>query len=159
MVDIKELEKIFFLKSLPEGMLEKIASIAVMENYAEETILFKQDQDLVELYALIEGKVFLNSKSPSNRMLTLDEVTPGRCFGVASLIDEAKSSFTAICAENCKIIKLSSEKMSSLFQEDKELGFAVMLRIVKLFKSRMDNHTRQFMRSLAAHPEIQKFQS
>lgn len=159
MVELTELKKIFFLKDLPENMLEKIASAARMEQYDEETILFRQGEELDAVYALIEGRVFLNSKSPSNRMLTLDEVTPGRCFGVSSIIDKTRSSFAAICVENCRIIQLSSAKMSELFKEDRNLGFVVMTRIVQLFKSRMDNHTRQFMRSLATHPEIQKFKS
>lgn len=159
MVEITQLQKILFLKGLPENMLEKIASIARMEIYKEETILFEQDQELVEWYALVEGKVFLNSKSSLNRMLTLDEVTPGRCFGVSSIIGKSKSSFTAICVEDCRIIILSGKKMSQLFEEDMHLGFVVMTRIVQLFKSRMDKHTRQFLNSLVQHPEIQKFMS
>lgn len=156
MVEIGELKKVLFLKDLPEEMLTKMAGVATIETMGEEAILFRQGENLDHVYALIDGLVFLNSKSPSNKMLTLDEVTPGRCFGVAAIIAETTSTFTAICAQECRIIKLAGKEILALCDEDQALGLTIMTRMVHLFKSRMDRHTRQFIQSIATHPAVRQ---
>jgi len=84
-------------------------------------------------------------------------VLPGRSFGISALIGEAVTSpFTAICGEESRLITVSHDKMYSLFNEDKKLGYTIMLQVVEAFKARMDLHTRQFLYSLAFHPEINK---
>ena len=67
---------------------------------------------------------------------------------------ESSGTFTAVCAETSLIITISGEQMRQLFEEDFEIGHTLMLKVVGIFKSRMEMHTRQFLHSLAAHPEI-----
>ncbi|MCM2286329.1 MAG: Crp/Fnr family transcriptional regulator [Desulfobacula sp.] len=157
MVEKEYLKKINFLKDLPDRILEKIGAVSQLETFDEETVLFRQDQQKSLLYMLISGKVFLNSRSGSGKSLTLDEVTPGRTFGVSVLLGgEHTSSFTAVCAETSTMITVSGEQMRQLFLEDFEIGHAVMLKMVALFRSRMEMHTGRFLNSLANHPEIKE---
>lgn len=154
MVEKELLKNIGFLKDLPDNILEKIGAVAQLQTFDEESLLFRQNQEKALLYMLVSGKVFLNSRSSSGKSLTLDEVTPGRTFGVSALLGGYSSTFTAVCAETCRIITVSGEDMRRLFAEDFETGQAVMARVVQLFKSRMEMHTRQFLQSLAKHPDI-----
>ncbi|OGR22289.1 MAG: hypothetical protein A2277_17000 [Desulfobacterales bacterium RIFOXYA12_FULL_46_15] len=155
MVEKEYLKKIGFLKDLPDRILEKIGAISQLETFDEESLLFRQNQEKALLYMLVSGKVFLNSRSASGKSLTLDEVTPGRTFGVSTLLGGGHAStFTAICAETSTMITVSGEQMRQLFIDDFETGHAVILKVVELFRSRMEMHTRQFIQSLANHPEI-----
>ncbi len=154
MVESKILKQINFLKDVPENVLEKVGGIAQLETFDEESILFRQNQEQTLLYMLVSGKIFLNSRSRSGRSLTLDEVGPGRTFGVSSILGEASSTFTAVCAEKSDIITISGEQMRTLFEDDFEIGHILMLKVVKLFKRRMEMHTGQFLKSLASNPEI-----
>lgn len=154
MVEKDILEKIVFLKDLPEPVLEKIGKLALLETFDEEGILFRQNQEQTLLYMLVSGKVFLNCRSTFGKSLTLDEVFPGRTFGVSALMGETSSTFTAVCVEPCKIITLSGKEMRELFENDFKIGHTLMLKVVNIFRSRMKMHTRQFLHSLAAHPEI-----
>ena len=157
MVEKEYLKKVGFLKDLPDSILEKIGAISQLETFDEESLLFRQNQEKALLYMLISGKVFLNSRSATGKSLTLDEVTPGRTFGVSTLLGGGHAStFTAICAETSTMITVSGEQMRQLFLEDFEIGHAIMLRVVRLFKLRMEMHTRQFLHSLANHPEIRE---
>ena len=45
MVEITDLKKINFMKDLPDEVLEKVASVALLENFGEEAILIRQDQE------------------------------------------------------------------------------------------------------------------
>jgi len=154
MVEKDILKKIVFLKDLPDPILEKINAIAQFETFDEENILFYQNQEQTLLYMLVSGKVFLNSRSVSGKSLTLDEVLPGRTFGVSALLGESSSTFTAVCAETSSIITIPGEQMRQLFEKDFEIGHTLMLKVVEIFRSRMKMHTRQFLHSLATHPEI-----
>ncbi len=157
MVEKEYFKKIGFLKDLPDSILEKIGAISQLETFDEESLLFRQNQEKALLYMLVSGKVFLNSRSATGKSLTLDEVTPGRTFGVSTLLGGGNAStFTAVCAETSTMITVSGEQIRKLFSEDYETGHAVMLKVVELFKSRMEMHTHQFLQSLANHPEIRE---
>ncbi len=154
MVEKEYFKKIAFLKDMPDLILEKIGTISQLETFDEESLLFRQNQEKALLYMLVSGKVFLNSRSGSGKFLTLDEVNPGRTFGVSALLGGHTSTFTAVCAETSTMITVSGEQMRQLFLEDFEIGHTVMLKVVELFSSRMEMHTNQFLHSLASHPEI-----
>ncbi len=158
MVEKEVLKKIFFLQDLPDPMLEKIAAITEIETFEKDTILFQRDQKLNLLYMLVSGKVLLKINTASGKSLTLDKVTAGRTFGIASLMKESSSSFSATCGETCSIISISGEEIHKLFSEDFKMGHKLMLQVVKLFKSRMERHTSQFLHSLSTHPEIKQLQ-
>ncbi|MCP4020624.1 MAG: Crp/Fnr family transcriptional regulator [Desulfobacteraceae bacterium] len=156
MVENDILKKIFFLNDLSHDILEKIGGIAQLQIFDEETTLFRQNQKQTLLYMLVKGKVFLNSRSEHGHSLTLDEVLSGRTFGVSALFGEDFSTFTAVCVEESQIVTISGEQMLNLFEQDHQVGYALMGRIVQLFKARKDKHTRQFLNTLATHPEMQK---
>jgi len=154
MVEKDDLKKISFLKDLPDPIFEKVGAIAQLEIFDEESILFRQNQEQTLLYMLVSGKVFLNSRSGSGKSLTLDEVSAGRTFGVSALMGESSSTFTAVCAEKSSIITISGEQMRQLFEKDFKIGHTLKMKVVEIFKSRMEMHTRHFLHSLAMHPDI-----
>jgi CRP-like cAMP-binding protein len=158
MVEKETLKQIYFLKDMPGHILEKVGQIARIQDFEEETVLFRQNEEQTTLYMLLKGKVFLNSRSAKGQSLTLDEVFPGRTFGVHTLLNESSGNFSAICAEPCQMIVLSGETMRQLFKQDFEAGHVIMQKVVELFKIRTDRHTRQLLQSLKIHPEIKKLQ-
>ena len=60
--------------------------------------------------------------------------------------------------KDIKSIPFSDEKIHQLFEEDFQAnfqkGYASMLEIVEIFRSRMEMNTREFLHSLAKHPGI-----
>jgi CRP-like cAMP-binding protein len=159
MVDKDTLKKIFLLNDLPDPILEKIGSIANLETFDEKAVLFEKNQELTSLYMVVSGKVRLSITTAAGESVILDEVFAGRIFGVAALMEESSSSFDAMCAEPSSIVIVSAKKMHQLFVEDFKIGHILMLKMVKLFKFRMERHTRQFLQSLATHPDIKKLQT
>ncbi len=154
MVDKEILKDILFLEDLPDPVIEKIASIATLEHYDQHTTLFHQNQDLTHLFMLVSGKIHFTVESASGKALILDKIYEGRTFGVSALMEESSSAYTAICAEKSTVISISGKEMHQLFEEDFKLGHLLMMKVVKLFKQRMELHTRQFLLSLASNSEI-----
>ena len=154
MVGTKELKKINFIKDLSEDALEKIGTVAQLENFDEEAILIRQDQNQHLIYMLVAGKLFLNCRASSGEALTLDELGPGQTFGVSSLLDNSPATYTAICAEDCTVITIASAQLLQLFKSDYVTGCQVMQQVVAKFKNRMNRHTQQFLKKLKTHPAI-----
>lgn len=154
MVPTEELKQIALLKDLSEEVLEKIGAVAELADFAQETVLFQENQKLKTFYMLLKGRVLLRCTSSAGAVLPLGEVLPGSSFGVSSFIPGTRSSATAVCTEPCRVIGLSGEKLTAVFQADPGLGYTIMLRVVQLFKSRMNQRTEQFLGSLTRHPDI-----
>ncbi len=154
MPGIDTLKQIRFLNALSDQFLEEIVTIAELNHFGEEEILFEQGEHQSLIYMLVEGKIFLNCKSVGGKLITLDEVLAGQTFGVSALLDDFTTTFTAICAEPSKVITISAHHMQRLFERDYALGHQVMEQVVNNFKKRMNKHTRQFMHSLEHHPAM-----
>jgi CRP-like cAMP-binding protein len=154
MVEKDDLKKIAFLNDLDDETLAKIGSIAQLETFDEETTLFRQNQEQNLLYMLLSGHVFLNSRSAKGKSLTLDDVTPGRTFGVSAILGESSSTFTAVCSETSAVITISGDQMRELFKEDFAMGATIMEKVVEVFRARMNMHTGQLLHSLSIHPGI-----
>jgi CRP/FNR family transcriptional regulator, cyclic AMP receptor protein len=154
MISIDQLKKIQFLQDLPDDILEKISPHARQAVFEPDTILVRQNETQYLVHMLVSGKICLNARSDTGRVLTLDEIEPGQSFGLSALFGKFPATFTAVCTEPCDIIVLSGDLMAKLFETDHRIGYAVMRRVAQLFKDRMNKHTGQFIHSLAIHPAI-----
>ncbi len=155
MVGIEDLKKINFMTDLQDDVLEKVIAVAQIETFNEEAILIRQGQNLNLIYMVVSGKVFLNCRAASGGSLTLDEVGSGQTFGLSSLLVNSPSTYTAICAEDSRVITVSSAQLLQVFESDYASGFLFMQEVVEKFKDRMGRYTQQFMEVLSSHPEIQ----
>ncbi|MCG8615023.1 MAG: cyclic nucleotide-binding domain-containing protein [Desulfobacterales bacterium] len=154
MVDIKDLKKINFVSTLPDEVLEKVATVAQLESFDEEAILIRQDQAQHLIFMLVSGRIFLNCRALGGQAYTLEELQPGQTFGVSALLENSPSTYTAICAEDSTVITIASAQLLQLFKSDYDTGYNVMQKVVEKFKKRMNRHTELFMESLASNPAI-----
>lgn len=154
MVPSDQLKKIHFLQDLPDEILEKISPHARRAVFETDTILIRQNEIQCLVHMLVAGKICLNARSDTGRVLTLDEIEPGQSFGLSALFGQSSATFTAVCTQPCDIIVLSGDLMARLFETDHRIGYAVMRRVAQLFKGRMTKHTGQFLHSLSIHPAI-----
>ena len=156
MVIMEYLKEIEFMKGMPDSVLERIAALATEEQVDAGVTLQIQGEPQEKVYMLLKGKVSLNCRGAEGQNLTLDELNPGRTFGVSGLLglEESESTFTAVSTEPCTFLELSATEMLEYFHSDYEVGHALMDRVVDIFKTRRKLHSKQFLESLATHPAI-----
>jgi CRP/FNR family transcriptional regulator, cyclic AMP receptor protein len=154
MVPSDQLKKIQLLQDLPDDILEKIRPHARQAVFKPDTILIRQNEIQHLVHMLVSGKICLNARSDTGRVLTLDEIEPGQSFGLSAFFGKFPATFTAVCTQPCDIVVLSGDLMVKLFETDHCIGYAVMRRVAQLFKGRMNTHTRQFVHALSVHPSI-----
>jgi CRP-like cAMP-binding protein len=143
------------LQELDRSQMEKLAAIADKAEYPAGTVLFRHRQQLTNYNLLLKGSVALTVELDAGEPLTLGVVEPGRSFGISALIPGKRSTANAVCQEDSTVIHLPENKMLELFEQDGKLGYCFMYRVLRIFKSRMNQRTRQFLLSLEQHPEIQ----
>jgi CRP-like cAMP-binding protein len=154
MLDKHELRKIHILEDMPDEMLDMIRSVAELKIFSGDTLLFEENQELDTFYMVLAGTVLLEIKLSEDVTLALGSVQPGYCFGVSTFIPGATSASAAVCAESCELISCSGAKLMAAFEQNTELGYYFMHRIVRAFKTRMDQRTRLFLKSMENRPEL-----
>jgi hypothetical protein len=68
-------------------------------------------------------------------------VTPREAFGWSAFAEPHLHTLNALVAEPTKLIIFEGEKMRLLMEEECEMGFGIMKRLMRLLASRL-NHTR-----------------
>jgi CRP-like cAMP-binding protein len=156
MVDKRELRRISVISDLPEHMLELLGKVGELKIFSDGTTLFNQGEVLDHCYMILSGTVLLEAHPAKDIIITLDNLEPGTCFALSSLIPGSVSQNSAICAESCELLTLPAQELHELFSENNELGYLFMYRIMRIFKERMDHRTQLFLRALENHPELQE---
>ncbi len=154
MVEIEKLKEIHFLKDLSDDTLDKVSTVVQMNDFSEETVLIRQDNPQRTIFMLLKGTVFLNCRVASGKAVTLDEIKNGQTFGLSSLMAASPATYTAICAEDSRILTIAADQALELFESDYDTGFEVMRHAVEVFKDRMSRHTVLFMDALRSHPAV-----
>lgn len=155
MVDNHELRKISIISNLPDDKLEMLGKVGELKIFSDGTTLFNQGEVLDHCYMILSGTVLLEVHPAEDIIITLNNLEPGTCFALSSLIPGSISQNSAVCAQSCELLVLPADKLHELFSEQHELGYQFMYRIMRIFKERMDHRTQLFLRALKNHPELE----
>jgi len=156
MMETHELRNIHMLQDFPEEKLQKIAQLANLQVVNAETVLYREGENLSNLYMLLSGKIILEVDVSEDISVTLGVIKPRFTIGTSSLISKARCYATAFCVEPSEVISFDARELYNLLENDLELGFLFMQRIVHIYESRLANRTSQFLRALRNHPELQR---
>ena len=116
---IPVLEKIHFLRrvSLFKGFsitdMIIMAQIAKEVSFEEGHILFKVGDPGDALYLMLEGKVDILNENEK----LLVSVMPPDCFGEIAVLDKKGRSATAKCAEECRMLMITSADFQEILEE------------------------------------------
>jgi CRP-like cAMP-binding protein len=155
-VDAKTLKSVKIFEDMPQAMLEEVAELCEIVECEADTVLFRQKQKLDYFYLVLEGGILLQLEPiAGEEPLKLGIVTSGYSCGISTFIPGTKSSSSGICAEKSRLVRIKGTRMLDLFESDGKLGYTFMVKVMRIFKTRLNQRTRLFLRSLERHPEIQ----
>lgn len=156
MVSVRDLEGVFLLEGLPDHVIEKVARLAARHGYETGSIIFEEGSKAREFYMLKEGKVLLEVEIAPDIIISLGSIKRGYCFGWSALVKDATHTTFAVAAEPSTVLSIPGEKFLELLEEDPRAGYLVMTRIFHIFRRRLERRTRQFIKVMRKHPDIQK---
>ena len=131
---------------LPLGLFAPFFAAGHPISYPKGQIIYIQGQEPEYLYCLGSGTVRTLMTSDEGEVRLLTTYGPGSIFGEASFFDGMPRVSTAEAATDCKIVRLSHDKVSELFRAHPELASAVityLARTVRLLSGHVDTMSFQ----------------
>ena len=131
---------------LPRGLFAPFFAAGHPISYPKGQIIYIQGQEPEYLYCLGSGAVKTMMTSDEGEVRLLTTYGPGSIFGEASFFDGMPRVSTAEAATDCKIVRLSHDKVDELFRAHPELASAMityLARTVRLLSGHVDTMSFQ----------------
>ena len=153
---LEELKRIYLLRRLTDPMLEKVLPFLRSHSYEDREVIFREGEEAVSFFMLLSGKVLLEVEASEAMMISLGSIKEGYSFGWSAFMPGSTYTSYAICVEPCELFSIRGKDLLELMDKDHSMGFRVMEGVVNILKKRLERRTEQFLKTLRAHPDIQK---
>jgi CRP-like cAMP-binding protein len=135
---IQELEKIPWFQMIKPEHLKKIAEISHLKRIKGGEVLFREGEQDDYLYIVVEGRVGLDLFIPHRGKVRINTAETWDLFGwsgVTPNIHQRTAGATAVT--DGLLIGINSAKLRDACEEDHDLGYIVMRRLVHIVASRL----------------------
>lgn len=131
------INEVDLFEGIDPDVMEEIANICSEENYAKDTVLFKNGEEADCLYILEEGTIHLVIENGGSISFTLSD--PGQVFGWSSMVESGLYTSSGVCATAIKALKLEKEKLNKVFSLHPDAGLKVLKRLAGVISQRLLN--------------------
>ena len=139
MVSAEWLKKTELFGSLNESHLNTILSRSSIESFPEGKTIFRQGEEAIRLYILIEGTVNLTVKTQEQTDFMTSKIEKeGAAFGIPSLIEPFRYNVTATCLKPSKVLTIEADHLMKKMEEDPKMGMEVMKKLTSIYFSRLN---------------------
>ena len=143
MISLDFLENVEVFKGLNDNQLTRIQKCCQMVEFSRGDKIFGTGEDPQYLWVVSEGQVTLHWELPGRSALpepTISRLSETMIFGWSSLVPPYKYRLSAYCETRaCKVIKIDRDALTDLFDQDAELGYRVMNKLLSVVASRFLN--------------------
>jgi CRP-like cAMP-binding protein len=124
------LAKTSFFSALNAAQLQKIASIARLEQWPRSSQIYNIGDPVRYLYVLLDGMVRFAIGVGGRNASAGDILEQGQVFGWAALVPEAKGRIaTASCMNDCSVLAIDGQELLGLMEADHSMGYKVMKQL------------------------------
>lgn len=129
--------------SLDDEQLKKVAMIAEYDVVEKGTMIFSEGDQADYLYILTEGAVSLYFRSEEQfqpktiKEFSVGEINPGEVFAISALIEPYILGATAIASLDSKLIKFDAPDLRKLCQQDQDMAYKCLNKIIKALLERL----------------------
>ena len=130
--DLKEFD---VFKNSSADMLSQVASnMRIQDEKAGVTILNHGDETK-SLYLIIEGTLLITQLAEDGKVVSLELLKKGQCFGEIAIIDGAPRSASVISLGNVKLGILSENFVKGTLMNDLDFTKSLLLRFAGIVRS------------------------
>lgn len=135
-------------QGLKNSQLEKIASAAIKQEFAENQEIFHEQSTESDLYLLTDGRVQIIGLLGKGESATIHTILPGKLFGEFAFIDGEPRSASAIAIKPSTVFKIPRDVLYAAFEDDKEMGYIVMRNLARILARRIRQTAHELRASL-----------
>ncbi len=127
-------EELFGLLTPKE--VERLSNASAVVNLAKGERVYAEGMPASHLFVLLKGRVELKRPTKGNISFLVDEVGEKGVFGVSSLMEGDRYLLNAECVENCELLKVDSQVLRRLLEENPVMGYSLQKRVSQVFFNR-----------------------
>lgn len=126
-----------FTAGLSQEKIKEIASISTIVRFTAGQKIFEEGEVHKKLYLIVYGKIALYFHVPPRGEFRFETIGGGEVLGWSSLFEPYKKTAGAVATENSMAVALDAEKLIRMMESDREFGYEVLRRLVKVVASRL----------------------
>lgn len=127
-----------FFASLVPAQLERLAALARVERFPQDTRIYMLGDSADDFYVLANGMVRFTLGLGKRETSAGEIIRRGDVFGWAALVAGAQKRIaTAFCLTPCEVIALDGNELRALMDSDHSLGYAIMTQCSVLLTSEL----------------------
>ena len=132
---LSDLRNINIFQNCEETLLEKIQkNLRIKEDKSGTTIL-NQGDETKNLYIIIDGTLLITQLAEDGKVVSLELLKKGQCFGEIAIIDGAPRSASVVSLGNVKLGILSENFVKGTLMNDLDFNKSLLLRFAGIVRS------------------------
>jgi len=143
MITLDFLENVEVFKDLNDDQLTRIQKHCREAEFSGGDKIFSTGEKSEYLWVVMEGQVALQWETPGGSALpesTITRLSEMMTFGWSSLVPPHSYRLSAQCAtRTCKVVQVERDALLNLFEQDAEIGYKVMHKLLSVVGSRFLN--------------------
>jgi CRP-like cAMP-binding protein len=116
--------------------VEQLSNVSGVVKLRKGERVYAEGIPASHLFVLLKGKVQLRRPAGGGLSFVVDDVVEGGMFGVSSLTEGGRYLLNAECVEDSEVLKVESEALRRILDENPATGYAVQRRISQIFFKR-----------------------
>lgn len=154
MIEKGDVKDIVILGYLTDPMVEKLLPHLTLRRFDEREIIFRAGDAAETFFMLKRGKVLLEQRITDTMTFSVGAIKPGFSFGWSSMLGGGRYSLDTVSAEPSEAFGIPGKVLLRLLDEDHDMGFRMMQRLLRVVKRRLDNRTEKLINVIRSHPDI-----
>jgi CRP-like cAMP-binding protein len=127
-----------FFSALSKPQLERVAAIARMRSFPQDTRIYTVGDAIDDFYVLADGMLRFTLGLGKRDTAAGDIIRRGDIFGWAPLVEgHARRIATAYCLTACEVVAIDGAALNRLMEADSALGYALMKKLAVLLTSEL----------------------
>lgn len=127
-----------FFSGLAAAQRERIATLAHVKSFPQDTRIYAIGDDVDNFYVLAEGMVRFTLGLGKRETSAGDIIRRGDVFGWAPLVEgHERRIATAYCLTACDVVAIDGAALNRLMETDSALGYALLKKLAVLLTSEL----------------------
>lgn len=125
-LDLQILSKSELLSQLEPPEVKEILSLAVVERYASNDVIFNKGDPGDRFYAILEGQVGINTVSQDGKEIFLNILNQGEVFGEIAVLDGKERTAGAVAMQSTELLKIGRTEFLPFLERHPRLCIRLM---------------------------------
>ena len=134
---LDELRTLEWTAAWPHAVLERLVSLATIQQVRSGTVLFREGQTADCIAVIASGSVLLEMSVPARGAVRLLTLARGDLLGWSAVLGGGAVTATAIAQSDVRLVRFEGGELASLCEQDHEVGFHVMRRLAWALSRRL----------------------